>query len=77
MFVLLSGPFSHILGLLVLIKRHFQCAAEGVYTLQGLPVLFVCLEEGRVEREVYAGPDALVLREWVHPVLLQPSQAGL
>ena len=76
-FVFLSCPFGHVLGLLVLIERYFQCAAEGVDTLQGLPVLLVCLEEGRIEWEVYVGLDALVLNEWVHSALLQPSQAGL
>lgn len=68
--VLLLGALSHVLNILLLIKRHLKRSAISVHTLQDLPILNTCLEKSRVQREVYALLHSLVLPERIYSKLL-------
>ena len=74
--ILRSGPFRHILQLLLLIQGQFQNPTIRVHTLQNLAVLQTCLEKSRIQREAHALFYPFVFDEWVDAALLQVDQTA-
>ena len=69
-FVLLLCPLCHVLYVLLFVQRDFHRTTIGIHALKNLPILHACFEKGRIEREVYALFDTLVLLEWVQTLIL-------
>ena len=74
--VLLLGALSHVLDILLLIKRHLERSTVSIHTLQDLPILHTCLEKGWIQRKVYALLHSLVLSERIHSMMLQIDQTA-
>ena len=75
--VLLFGPLRHVLNVLLFVQWDLHRPAVRVHALQDLPILHACLEKGRIEREVDAGFDSLMLFERVDALILEISQAAV
>ena len=71
MVMLLAGTLRHILQVLLLVQRDFYRARICIHTLKRESIMHACLEEGRIQGEVDALLDSIVLCERINAILLQ------